>query len=134
MRVQVSYSVSGDEFNELERAKDLMSQKLGRSATINDVCVSAVKTLLQKIDPLKKSCPPSKTENLSTIKKRKVHHNHQSQCTHINDDGQRCSQQRHLDIHHLIPKSEGGTDAIENLTLLCSGHHRAHHQMERQMH
>ncbi|PID81980.1 hypothetical protein CSB20_00150 [bacterium DOLZORAL124_64_63] len=38
-----------------------------------------------------------------------------------------CSHTRFLEIHHIIPRSEGGTNAEENLTTLCSAcHQRAH--------
>ncbi len=130
VRIQISYSVTEDEFKELERAKDLMSQKLGRTATTNDVCVRAVKTLLQKIDPLEKSClvQTAGTINLTVKLKRKVHHNHNSQCTYRDESGKRCTQRRHLDIHHITPTSLGGTNDENNLTIFCSGHHRAHHR------
>lgn len=32
-----------------------------------------------------------------------------------------------LDIHHILPKSKGGTDDNSNLTLLCPNHHRMAH-------
>ena len=47
-------------------------------------------------------------------------------------DGGRCSvpecrAARHLEIHHVIPRSAGGDHTAENLTLLCDGHHTALH-------
>ncbi|MCB0407184.1 MAG: HNH endonuclease [Bdellovibrionales bacterium] len=48
-------------------------------------------------------------------------------CTFTNSQGQRCSSQRHLEIHHLKPVSKGGGNALENLALLCSGHHKVVH-------
>jgi hypothetical protein len=38
-----------------------------------------------------------------------------------------CRSARHLDLHHIVPRAEGGGHEPENLTLLCSGHHRALH-------
>lgn len=32
------------------------------------------------------------------------------------------------DIHHLLPRSMGGTDELSNLVTLCDGCHAAHHQ------
>ncbi|PID79027.1 hypothetical protein CSB20_12165 [bacterium DOLZORAL124_64_63] len=38
-----------------------------------------------------------------------------------------CSHTRFLEIHHITPRSQGGTNAEENLTTLCSAcHQRAH--------
>ncbi len=49
------------------------------------------------------------------------------QCAYQNENGQRCQQRRFLDVHHIKPLSEGGADNLENLELLCSGHHRLRH-------
>jgi 5-methylcytosine-specific restriction endonuclease McrA len=38
-----------------------------------------------------------------------------------------CRARRHLDLHHIVPRAAGGSHEPENLTLLCSGHHRALH-------
>ena len=124
--IQITYAVSEDKFKEIQRAQDLLSQKLKRAATIQDVHDHATQLLLEKMDPLKKSCPPNSTSKLTI--KRKVHQKYDGQCTHIDENGERCTQQRHLDIHHQQPRSKGGTDEIENLTILCSGHHRGHHR------
>lgn len=50
-------------------------------------------------------------------------------------DGHRCTScgievvSRDADIHHLLPRSMGGTDEIANLVTLCDGCHAAHHPM-----
>jgi hypothetical protein len=48
-------------------------------------------------------------------------------CTHT-QDGKRCESRRWLDIHHIVLRSHGGTDDLENLKTLCSSHHRMEHQ------
>ncbi len=54
----------------------------------------------------------------------------QGQCTHTAPSGERCSHWRWLDVHHLKPLPQGGRDELENLTKLCSAHHRMPHFME----
>ncbi|HEY0250043.1 MAG TPA: HNH endonuclease, partial [Kofleriaceae bacterium] len=39
-----------------------------------------------------------------------------------------CRSKAHLDIHHLVPRSDGGGHGADNLGLLCAGHHRLLHQ------
>lgn len=34
-----------------------------------------------------------------------------------------------LDVHHLIPRSWGGTDSIDNGAAVCAGHGRHHEQL-----
>jgi hypothetical protein len=35
-----------------------------------------------------------------------------------------CGARRGLEIHHIVPRSRGGSDDPENLTVLCAAHHR----------
>src|SRR5580698_885725 len=39
-----------------------------------------------------------------------------------------CRASRYLELHHVVPREAGGSHAPANLTLLCDGHHRAHHE------
>ena len=38
-----------------------------------------------------------------------------------------CRSSRNLDVHHIIPQAQGGPHELWNMTVLCSGHHIAHH-------
>ncbi len=130
LRVSISFSVTQEEYAVFERTRDLLSQKLKRPANIGETHVAAIHELNQKLDLLKKPFrkDTAGTTKLTVTLKRKVHHVHNSQCTHFDHNGERCMQRRHLDIHHIVPKACGGTDNEANLTLLCAGHHRAHHR------
>ena len=48
-------------------------------------------------------------------------------CTHVDQNGTRCTSRKDLEIHHIIEVAHGGTDNLENLTLLCRQHHQAQH-------
>ena len=39
-----------------------------------------------------------------------------------------CERKRYLDAHHLKHWAEGGDTSLENLTLLCTHHHRCLHE------
>ncbi|MBV8756386.1 MAG: HNH endonuclease [Deltaproteobacteria bacterium] len=41
-----------------------------------------------------------------------------------------CRSAAFLDVHHIVPRVEGGTHHPSNLTTLCGGHHGAHHRGE----
>jgi hypothetical protein len=51
------------------------------------------------------------------------------QCSFVNEHGERCKEDRYLHRHHIIPLSQGGSDDLENLTLLCPAHHALIHQL-----
>jgi hypothetical protein len=39
-----------------------------------------------------------------------------------------CHNHRYLDVHHLVPKSEGGSHDADNLAVLCAAHHDQAHR------
>jgi hypothetical protein len=51
----------------------------------------------------------------------------QGQCSFRSSQGDRCSQRRWLEIHHVQPLAQGGKNQLENLRLICRGHHQVLH-------
>jgi hypothetical protein len=39
-----------------------------------------------------------------------------ARCTHFDPQGRRCTSKRFLEIHHILPRAQGGGDSAENLT------------------
>lgn len=75
-----------------------------------------------------KSTAPVRRTALPAAIRHEVRLKNHSQCAQIDfRTGKRCTSRRWLDIHHKKPISGGGTNGVENLTLLCKGHHRAMH-------
>ena len=44
------------------------------------------------------------------------------QCTYLDSEGRRCSEQRFVTLEHIEPHALGGPATVENLSLLCSSH------------
>ncbi len=40
-----------------------------------------------------------------------------------------CTHATFLDLHHIVPRSEGGQHELENLITICGAHHRAAHRV-----
>ncbi len=59
--------------------------------------------------------------------KHQVNLKYQGRCGHTDKQGKRCSQSRFLEIHHMKPVSQGGSNDIDNLILYCHGHHKMEH-------
>jgi 5-methylcytosine-specific restriction endonuclease McrA len=51
-----------------------------------------------------------------------------ARCTHFDPQGRRCTSKRFLEIHHILPRAQGGGDTAENLTLRCHAHHALAHE------
>ena len=49
------------------------------------------------------------------------------QCTYLDEAGNRCAEKRWLEVHDVVPVSQGGATTLGNLTTLCSGHHKMIH-------
>ncbi|MBI3543857.1 MAG: HNH endonuclease [Deltaproteobacteria bacterium] len=58
----------------------------------------------------------------------------EGRCMHLNSRGHRCNSSRWVDIHHVVPKSHGGEDVLENLVTLCKAHHLHLHRMTAEPH
>jgi 5-methylcytosine-specific restriction endonuclease McrA len=39
-----------------------------------------------------------------------------------------CTNERYVDLHHIIHQAKGGKHTEENLVTLCSAHHRIQHR------
>ena len=56
-----------------------------------------------------------------------VHLRDEGQCTYYDKQGKRCSSKCFLEVHHKRLVSQGGDNSVDNLQLLCSGHHKVCH-------
>ncbi|MBT4762216.1 MAG: hypothetical protein HOO06_11000 [Bdellovibrionaceae bacterium] len=59
--------------------------------------------------------------------RNKVYLRDQGCCQFQSPNGEKCDERRWLDYHHIVPVSQGGQHSLENLRLLCRGHHRSLH-------
>lgn len=69
----------------------------------------------------------SKRKPICAKKRHRLMLKFAGRCSHVDQNGNRCPSTRFLEIHHLKPLRLGGSDDLENLTLLCAGHHRGRH-------
>lgn len=120
----------------LKVLQDLLSQKLGRPATLSDVLRAAAKWLREKLAPDVKPHRPISSGNrpakpgrrpVPQWVKRGVIARDGRQCSYVGPEGRRCEQKRWLHFHHKKEVARGGLNTQENLEILCSGHHRLHH-------
>jgi hypothetical protein len=74
---------------------------------------------------------PPKRKPLPALRKHQLWLHQKGQCQHREANGQQCDQRIFLHVHHQTPISQGGDDSLENLTLICSYHHRRLHQFKR---
>jgi len=138
----------------LRQAQDLVSQSRQKHVSLVETLEAMVDVFIERKDPLakakrqkmrgkidadvKKPVPgpvnvdaaSSARKPFSAVIKNQLYLKYQRQCSYLDESGNRCTQRRLLEIHHIVPVAQGGTNDLENLTLLCQGHHRASHISE----
>lgn len=75
----------------------------------------------RKSDPKKQKYPSA--EQIHEVVLRD-----EGRCTEVDDSGTRCNDDRWLQVHHIVPLSEGGTNEPSNLRMLCAAHHAMLHK------
>ncbi|MBY0370903.1 HNH endonuclease [bacterium] len=136
---EIKMGLKKDVLEKLRRAQDLLSQKQGRSVSLEEVLEHLVNHFLEKEDKVKKAeraviagrakpaTVPSGRVALPAWVGHRVQQLSQGRCQGILPNGQHCTQERFLHVHHKTPLKCGGSNAPENLVLLCQGHHKIAH-------
>jgi len=149
-RININFGLSEEFYKKLKRVQDLESQRLSRAASLEEAQEVMLDLYLEKKDPVeraKRNLKP-KENDLNTAGQgpgspipyvtghvnKKSRMPIPSQLRHqinLRDKGKcsepNCNQGRWIDIHHIIPVSQGGENTLENLKILCSGHHKIEH-------
>jgi hypothetical protein len=159
-RIELKMSLKDELMKKLKRVQDLESQRTKRACDLEAVLDAMADFYLERQDPVvkserilkkpslrkeaekdtKKKVDPSGDNATNSIRynrlrltsetKHRVNQRDQSQCTHIDNLGRRCSNKRWVEIHHVVPVSHGGDNRLENLTTLCHTHHRMTHEIK----
>jgi hypothetical protein len=151
-RVRVSFSISEELNQKLNRLKDLLSHT---NPSTEDLIDRLAELGLDKFDPERKAArvrsrhqtaeqkseqksekipPPAEVKSSSPSQKRsryiparERHHmkGHDSGCTYRDEKtGSICGHTKFLERDHIEPYSQGGANTAENLTWLCSAHNK----------
>lgn len=148
-RTKLELGLSEQDMLRLRRAQDLLSQSRRRAVSLEETLSVLTSEFLHRHDPNEKAkrhrvkkSPSVEVGELVTLRvepKREpipaailpqVNFRDQRSCTHLLRNGKPCGQTRWIEIHHKIPVSGGGANTLENLTTLCSAHHRFSHSGE----
>jgi len=149
-RIRVEFEVTYEEAEILRRARELMSQKQSKHAQIGETVVVALRDWVEREDPVRKAerseerrtqrqkpaqdgveASARRSRDRSAIPAKVLHQVHlrdRGGCRKRMPNGSSCGCRKWTEIHHIIPKAYGGTDAVENLITLCKAHHRQLHK------
>ena len=136
--------IAGDLENDvlalLKRAQTLVSKSKRKQATLNETLKVAFEVFLEKADPVRKAERALVRKKVFSAEKtfgRKaftaeqehaVYLKTRGECQGLLPNGEKCGSMHFTEIHHIIEVALGGTNHPDNLTTLCSAHHRIHHK------
>jgi hypothetical protein len=147
---KVTITIDQETLDLLEQVRALECQSEQSSVTRMNALKASLKHYLQRKDPIlkaqrvlakgKNSCEGQKQPRAVQKQKTKrtpppayvrhlVNLRDERRCTHINSKGERCTENKWLDLHHVTHVKDGGTNDPENLRTLCAYHHDLEHQM-----
>lgn len=115
----------------IERARDLL-RKAMPSATLGDLIHRAFVTLVETLEMAiagarskgERKRGPAKAGVIPRVVRHAVLVRDGFQCTFVSAKGARCRATLYLEIDHIIPRAQGGTDDLDNLRCACSAHNK----------
>jgi hypothetical protein len=141
-RMEMRLGISKEMEEKLRHVQDLESQRTGHAVCIEETLAALLEVYLDVKDPVRRANRILKKESvqvsehvarhagpIAAATKHLVAKRDQGRCTHIDTEGHQCGNRRWTDIHHVLPRSQGGTNSWENLRTLCRGHHKMEHDM-----
>ena len=143
-RVDLRLGISKAAQEKLRRAQDLESQRTARAASLEETLEALLEVYLEAKDPVRRAervtrkrgervtghvgAKESETKaNVLASVRHRVNLRDGGRCAHRIQHGERCESRRWVDLHHVLPRSQGGRNTLENLITLCSAHHRMEH-------
>ncbi|MGE0870200.1 MAG: HNH endonuclease [Kofleriaceae bacterium] len=106
-----------------ERCKQGWQDGAGRQFAMDPVELERAECDAQWIGSLDAQQPLRASQDISPNVRRLVWRRDRGRCVIPG-----CRSSAHLDLHHIIPRAQGGTSAPAQIVLLCGAHHDARHR------
>lgn len=115
----------------IERARHLLSKAMPNT-TLGELVHRAFLTLVETLEDAiagarakrETKRAVAKTGSLPRAIRHAVLVRDGFQCTFVSSKGVRCRATHYLEIDHIVPRAQGGTDDLENLRCACSAHNK----------
>ena len=126
-RVVLTFSVTAEEYEALQRAKAIASRKHGPGVTLEQTFHEMLALFVGR-EPKRKGKSKKRTNrrtrHVPAKVRREVERRDQKRCSYRAPDGKRCTATHDLQLDHVVPYAMGGEHTAANLRLLCAKHNR----------
>ncbi|MGE0872891.1 MAG: HNH endonuclease [Kofleriaceae bacterium] len=106
-----------------DRCKQGWQEAAGRQFAMDPADLARAECDAQRIGSLDAQKPARATQDISPKVRRFVWRRDRGRCVIPG-----CRSSAHLDLHHIIPRAQGGTSEPAQIILLCGAHHDARHR------
>jgi 5-methylcytosine-specific restriction endonuclease McrA len=124
-RHELRMSIPNNLLKKLDRARGL-----AKKASLEAMLEELLDVYLERKDPVKKAERTYLRQVRTTTAKKTMPAQVKHQ-VNLRDRGKcqapGCENERYVEIHHIVPRAQGGPHTLENLTTLCSAHHQITH-------
>ena len=128
-RTRYTFEVDDAGHQQIKRAQELLHKH-----DIAEAFVEMAKLVTLKKDPVaradraeQKGYARAKRKAIPKKILHQVHRRDRGCCQTTMPGGETCLSKDWVEIHHIQPKSEGGSDELKNLVTICHAHHRQVH-------
>ncbi|MEZ4753902.1 MAG: HNH endonuclease [Bdellovibrionota bacterium] len=129
-RLNLRFSVAEDTQKLIDEAKELLSSKLPKGASLEELFVAGLNALVAE-KKRKLKVLGSRASRKSKINSRHIPNKIRkavlerdgNRCT-FKDKGKICGCSWNLELDHIVPFAEGGEHTVDNLRVLCGAHNR----------
>lgn len=144
---KMTFCINEDTEKVFRKAQDLLSKKKRQNLNLEDTVKAMAEFIIEKLDGVEKARRAEKKQSAELIPapvrekitsppnqrlvpqqiKHQVYRRDKGECQATLPDKSKCCARRFVELHHIIPLSQGGFHHVGNLTTLCSAHHKHAH-------
>lgn len=132
---EVRFGLSHEYERKLTRCREIANQKRREFVSLEKLAELLIDNYLDENDAVRKASETVElfarivkpTKGVSARVKRALLRRDQGKCQHILPDGGSCGTPFWTEVHHIVPKSGGGSHREKNLITLCKAHHQRRH-------
>ncbi len=121
-RIEITFSLTKEEFKTLEKAKRKLSHVLKEKGSQNKEVFMLLVNRFLKPRNIKGRAARIDTRRIPEGVKREVFERDQGACSFVAPDGTKCLENTFLHYDHIVPFSLGGKSEAKNLRLRCPQH------------
>ena len=130
-RLKLSFSVPEETQELIDEARQALSGKLPKGASLEDLFVAGLESILNEHKKKAKALgtgksrkPKKRTRHIPNDIRKAVLERDKYQCTYVGENGKACCSKWNIEVDHIVNFAEGGEHTMENLRVLCRPHNQ----------